>query len=435
MSFPLTQSTPADLSAKASGPSPHSIKRPAGDDGQRGAVGAWLMTIIVMLAVTVATFDRINIAVLFTNRSFHEAIGVGNNPALMGLLMSGFVFAYGISMLLFSVLGDVFGPRKSLAGITAILACVMTFMGLANSYTMMLVSRVVLGAAEGPQYGSGNAAVKRWFPSRSHSFANAIWVSGGPLSLAIGFPLVITIVAYFGWRASFFVLAAFDAALILPILWVLKDGTAMLGRPDSLATAKPHVSLLTEVGSFMRDWKFWMIFLFDCAVVTFLFGFITWLPSYLEQVRHFSLLHTGFFSALPFIFEIVGCLGGAWLADHFQRRASVCFIGMLLASASVYLATIVPDAVTAGSLLGVSGMFFGATVPTMFAIGQTVVPANVTAAGLGVYGGLASLSAGTIAPVAMGAIIGTSGYAAALTAMAVVCTVFSLSMVPLIKRY
>jgi sugar phosphate permease len=429
MSFPLArENSPEDLKKTSSAQ--------RDDGGPQATRGAWLMTIVVMLAVMVATFDRINIAVLFTNKSFHEAIGVGNNPALMGLLMSGFVFAYGISMLLFSISGDVFGPRKSLAGITAILAVVMTFMGLASSYTAMLVSRVLLGAAEGPQYGSGNAAVKRWFPSHRHSFANAIWVSGGPLSMAIGFPLVISIVAYFGWRVSFFTLAAFDALLILPILWILKDRASMTdGSDGDIKREELRVPLFTALGTFMRDWKFWMIFLFDCGVVTFLFGFITWLPSYLEQVRHFNVLRTGFFSALPFIFEIVGCLGGAWLADRFQRRALVCFVGMILASACVYSATIVPDAVAAGSLLGLSGMFFGATVPTMFSIGQAVVPARVTAAGLGVYGGLASLSAGTIAPVAMGAIIGTSGYAAALTAMAVVCTVFALSMVPLIKRY
>ena len=125
---------------------------------------AWLMTVILMLAVMVAFFDRINIAVLFTNADFHKAIGVENNPALMGLLMSGFVFAYGISMLLFSVVGDVFGPRKTLAGISGALAAVMLFMGLASSYAVMLAGRVVLGAVEGPQYGSGAAAVKRWFP-------------------------------------------------------------------------------------------------------------------------------------------------------------------------------------------------------------------------------------------------------------------------------
>ena len=415
-------------------PSPAAGRQPISEAPEVGTTRfyAWLMTVVVMLAVMVAFFDRINIAVLFTNADFHKAIGVGNNPALMGLLMSGFVFAYGISMLLFSVVGDVFGPRKALAGISGTLAAVMLFMGVASSYAVMLAGRVILGAVEGPQYGSGTAAVKRWFPIKSHAVANALWVSGGPLSQAIGFPLVIYLVANYGWRTSFFTLAAFDAILVVPILWILKDNTSAAPREH---VGQPRIPLTTAIGMFIRDWKFWMIMLFDCGVVTFLFGFSSWLPSYLEKVRHFNTLHTGLYSALPFILEIVGCFGGAWLADRYSRRALVCLVGLPTAGLFICLAMIAPNADWAAWLLGLSGMFWGATIPTMFAIGQSVIPKEVTAAGLGVYGGLASITAGTIAPVAMGAIIGSSGYPAGMIAMAVTCAVFSLSMIPLLKRY
>ena len=401
------------------------------------SANAWVMTTVVMLAVMVAFFDRINIAVMFTNADFQESIGVVNNPALMGLLMSGFVFAYGVSMLLFSVVGDVFGPRRALAGISFVLAIVMALMGMVSSYALMLSGRIALGAVEGPQYGSGTAAVKQWFPIKNHSVANAIWVSGGPLSQAIGFPLVIFLVANYGWRVSFFVLAAFDAALVLPILWVLKDGSSGLRSEPRRSPVQPQrtIPMLTAVGTFLRDWQFWMIMLFDCGVVTFLFGFSSWLPSYLEKTRHFNVLHTGLYSALPFLLQIVGCFAGSLLADRFQRRALVCLLGMPTAALLIYLAMVAPNANWAAWLLGFSGMFWGATIPTMFAIGQSVIPKEVTAAGLGVYGGIASLTAGAIAPYAMGKVIAEAGYSAGMIAMAVACALFSLSMIPLLKRY
>ena len=65
-------------------------------------------------------------------------------------------------------------------------------------------------------------------PDQNHAVANALWVSGGPLSQAIGFPLVIFLVANYGWRASFYALASFDAILVIPILWILKDRVCVI---------------------------------------------------------------------------------------------------------------------------------------------------------------------------------------------------------------
>ena len=47
----------------------------------RGVVRArWMVSFLLLLAVTTAFFDRINVAVLFTNKEFQSDIGV-SNPA------------------------------------------------------------------------------------------------------------------------------------------------------------------------------------------------------------------------------------------------------------------------------------------------------------------------------------------------------------------
>ena len=170
----------------------------------------WMVSLLLLLAVTTAFFDRINIAVLFGNRSFQNDIGV-SDPALMGLLMTAFVFPYGASALLLSVFGDVFGPRKTLSAIAAILAATMVFMGAASSYAAMLSGRFVIGVTEGPQFATATATVKRWFPQGEQALANSLWTIGSPLGSLIGFPMVIFLVAQYGWRASFYALAAMNA--------------------------------------------------------------------------------------------------------------------------------------------------------------------------------------------------------------------------------
>ena len=53
----------------------------------------WIIAFILFLAVLSAFFDRISVAVLFTNTDFQNALGTGFNPTLLGLLMTSFVFA------------------------------------------------------------------------------------------------------------------------------------------------------------------------------------------------------------------------------------------------------------------------------------------------------------------------------------------------------
>ena len=53
----------------------------------------WIIAFILFLAVLSAFFDRISVAVLFTNTDFQDAMGTGFNPTLLGLLMTSFVFA------------------------------------------------------------------------------------------------------------------------------------------------------------------------------------------------------------------------------------------------------------------------------------------------------------------------------------------------------
>ena len=137
----------------------------------------WFIASILLGAVVIAFFDRINIGVLLADASFLKTLGIQGKPALMGLLMTAFIFPYALSQFFLSFLTDIIGPRKTLALITVLLAVTMGFMGAVSSLLLILVGRVVLGVAEGPQWGANNAMVKRWFPVKEQTFASC-WTIG-----------------------------------------------------------------------------------------------------------------------------------------------------------------------------------------------------------------------------------------------------------------
>ena len=399
-----------------------------------GLRARWLVSVLLLAAVTTAFFDRINVAVLFGNKDFQSAIGVAN-PAMLGLLMTAFVFPYGASAMLFSAAGDIFGSRKTLSAIAAILAAAMLLMGAASSYPLMLTGRVVIGITEGPQFATAVATVKRWFPPQERGLANALWSIGSPLGSMVGFPLVIFLVAQYGWRASFFALAALNAFVVLPIIWMfLRDNPPE--APLSSATKREDSASFAEAfGMPARDWRFWLLPLYNSGTLIYLWGLNSWLPTYLQQARHLNLLMTGFYSALPFALMILGQLFFGWLGDTTGRRAAICGFTQAITGVLVYFAAIAPDADMAAWLIALSAGFWGGTTPSLFALSSQIIPAKITALGFGLFAGFANL-VGSSAPFIIGALIERTGdFQAGLNFLVLSCIVTSFAMVPLMRRH
>jgi sugar phosphate permease len=397
----------------------------------------WLIAAVLFLAVISAFFDRISVAVLFTNTAFQNDMGTGFNPTLLGLLMTSFVFAYGCSGVLLSFVGDIYGLRRSLAIGTACWGIFMALMGGAGSFTTMLALRILLGVAEGPQFSITNSLVKRWFPRREQARANSLWMVGSPLGSAIGFPLMIWLETTFGWRSAFLFLAVLNLLIILPfVLLVIRD------KPEAAASVAPSSpvpvaqrSYLSQVGLFCRDWRFWMLVIFNSAALIYLWGLNSWLPSYLVKVRGFDPRQTSFYAFLPFFMMFLGEVLAATLSDRIGRRAIVCFVGLFGAGVSMYGVSAISDAQTAALLIAVSAFFWGAALPPLFALASQIIPSRALASGIGVFNGIGNI-VGAFAPLVMGALISATGaFDAGLLVLVGATIIGSLAILPLAARY
>jgi sugar phosphate permease len=403
-----------------------------------GSRRRWIIAFILFLAVLSAFFDRISVAVLFTNTDFQNAMGTGFNPTLLGLLMTSFVFAYGCSGLLLSFVGDLYGLRRSLAIGTAFWGLFMALMAGAGSFTTMLTLRILLGVAEGPQFAITNSLVKRWFPRREQARANSIWMIGSPLGSAIGFPLMIYLETTFGWRSAFMFLAVLNGLIILPlVLMFIRDQPAspIAAAPAMPADKTAAPSYLSQVGLYCRDWRFWMLVIFNSAALIYLWGLNSWLPSYLIKVRGFDPRQTSLYSFLPFFMMFLGEIGAAFLSDRIGRRAIICLVGLFSAGAFMYAVSIVPDPQTAALLIAVSAFFWGSALPPLFALSLQILPARAVASGVGVFNGVGNI-VGALSPVVMGALIAHTGsFDAGLMVLVGATVAGSAAMIPLVRRF
>jgi sugar phosphate permease len=398
----------------------------------------WFVALILLCLVVTGYFDRISVAVLFTNTDFQTAMGTGFNPALLGLLMTGFFIPYGIASLFLSFTGDVFGPRRMLVVGSTVWGVLMLIMGSLNSYASMLTARIVLGIAEGPQFSWILKIISRWFPRSEHGRANTIWLAGSPLGSAIGFPLIIALVATFGWRTAFYLLAALSILVMVPLLLlIVKDRPPYRSSEIEEEEQKsPRArDILRDCGLFLKDINFWLLTITDCGELIYLWGLNSWLPTYLQKVRNFDIQHLGFYSSLPFILLFAGVITSGFLSDRFGKKAILIFIGLAGAAILLYLGTVASDSTTAAMIIALSSGFFGLAVPATYALTQQIVPTKVLASGTGVVNGIAN-TVGALAPFAMGVVISaTNDFNAGLMVLVIGSLVCSCAILPLVRRY
>jgi predicted MFS family arabinose efflux permease len=280
-----------------------------------------------------------------------------------------------------------------------------------------------------------NKVIRRWFPENEQGRANSVWMIGTPLGSAIGFPLTITIVAMFGWRASFYTLAALNLIIIVPLILAVVRDWPPEGEAEARKEEATGRSMRDDVATFLNDWRFWMVLLFNSARPPYLWGLNAWLPTYLQKVRHLDLKALGFFTSVPFALMFFGEIAGGYVSDRIGRRAIVCFIGLFGAGALVYVASLIADPYAAAAVMALSAGFWGAALPPLFVLAAQTIPSSVTASGVGVYNGVGN-RIGASSPLLVGWIIAALGsFNAGLMCWSLPDAVGACTMLPLIRRY
>ena len=87
------------------------------------------------------------------------------------------------------------------------------------SFPALLLTRVVLGAGEGPSYGTSVSAATPWLPANRRAFGLAVVTFGSAIGPAVFAPLLTFLIVVVGWRSAFALLGGIG--LLWVILWLL----------------------------------------------------------------------------------------------------------------------------------------------------------------------------------------------------------------------
>ena len=80
---------------------------------EKSGLKHWVPAFVLMVCVVLAFFDKISIAVLFSDPHFQSSMGIAEDKAKLGWLMTSFYLLM-VFISLSKLLGDIFNPKKML---------------------------------------------------------------------------------------------------------------------------------------------------------------------------------------------------------------------------------------------------------------------------------------------------------------------------------
>jgi len=337
----------------------------------------------------------------------------------LGKLFSAFWWTYALIQIPVGWLAERYGAHRVLAGGLVVWAAATVLTGIASSFSILIMLRMMLGLGESAGFPCVSKLLASVVPVKGLGQANGIVALGYLMAPGVGIWMAGHLIDHFSWRGMFFVFGA------LSMLWLAPWYTVRL---PTLATARSDPSTPTwtmvlgqkglwgtSLGLFSSNYMWYFI--------------LSWLPGYLVKERGFSMHEMEHLGTLGYLANGFSALVIGWAIDRYiARRGSAnfgyklvmviahsaavpCMLGMALGSQSVAVA----------SMFGFQ-ILMGASSPGVYAMSQILAGPRASGRWVGIQNSLGNLSGG-ISPWLTGVIVDRTGH---FTLAFIVCAGVSL---------
>ncbi|HML88167.1 MAG TPA: MFS transporter [Methylomusa anaerophila] len=369
------------------------------------------MLAILFFVLLIAYADRVNASILIADESFLRDLGLQGKPVALGMIMTLFLLPYALANMLFSPLGDVFGPRKVMTVATAAWAPAMALGGLSPSVAVLFASRILLGLAEGVHWPMQSKYVGNWFEPEKRARANSLWLMGLILGPAFSMRFLVWLIQSAGWRASFFTLALINVIPVILLWFCTADapsGIKRAGMGQAAATQPLSLSLRAYYKQIITDYRFWLVTFFSFCHASMWWGTIAWLPTYLKNTQGFSWGNTGTWASLPYFAGAIAAVLIGYFSDRLKRRGIFAVLSLLGSVAGILASLFSTSQFYAAFFITGSITSLAAGLPIIWTMLQGILPGQASGAGAGLMNGLANGGA-AFAPVMVGLFINWLG--------------------------
>lgn len=397
----------------------------------------WVVAVMFFMVYMIAGADRANIGVVvpFIKKEYH----LTNTD--IGLLASLFYITYAAVQIPSGFLFSKFGIGRILSGCMILTSISTLLMGFTSSVLQLKIARALLGASEGPLNIGIVSIINRWFPAKEKGLATGIFMSSIKFAPAFVPPLCAFIVFNWGWREVFYIFAV--PGFIIALLWLFlvkddpskskycspeeqdyilnsdaveretnkKSGIAESTSFDFLIRAR-KVEKLSTTRQIFLSWNNWACAIGYGLMVGITYSIMTWIPTYLVNVKHLSILSMGFVASAPWIGAIVGNIMGGIMSDRLfrKRRKPVMFLTSASTVVMMYVLINTPSVpALIAVLFFITGVLLNIGYSTFLVFPMGLVEKNKVPLAVSVVNTVGSIG-GAISPFVVGMILDTGGW-------------------------
>jgi len=399
----------------------------------------WRIFAIIFGLTVINLVDRVSLSIAMPTIAHEFQL----TPAIQGLILSSFFWAYALLQIPGGWLIDRYGPRRVIGWSTGLWGVFQTVAAFATGGLSLIFARVALGAAEAPLFPAGGKLNSLWLASSERGRGAVLMDCGGPLGVALGGLLIAYLIAVFGsWRTAFFIAGIATLAMAWLAWRYLRDDPAIHPGVNAAELARINEGRSTSVAEAAKAGVQGLgiarrslagILLGRASWAMVFFGLLTWGPSYLAQARGFDIKGIGAATFVIFLCGAAGSLVGGFLCDLLVRkgvRRGLAAKGLLSCSGLVALLAFLllpqlTDPYAAVALLSLTAFFL------MWGSLYWSFPALLAApARVGLIGGVMNL-AGSLGGIAVPILVGLllqhlGGYPAVLGFFALCSGLFIL---------
>jgi sugar phosphate permease len=295
--------------------------------------------VLIYFLVLITYLDRtaISLVGLRIKAAFH----LSNTQ--FGWVLGSFALAYAIFEIPTAVLGDRIGQRKIFLRIVIWWSVFTALTGAVNGLTSLIIVRFLFGAGEAGAFPNCCGVISRWLPATETSKGNA-WVSmGASTGAAIAPLIIIPIASAFGWRAPFFVSAA------IGMIWVWICYRWFRNHPGEMKKIPgKEKEFIEQNRSFIShhepfQWRqasrnpmLWALFISYFCIQWANYFFLSWMPNYLQEGKHFSEQEMKSTTSNLFAFAIVSAFLCGVFSDWLVKRKGSRFTRKSIAIISCF---------------------------------------------------------------------------------------------------
>ena len=352
------------------------------------------LVLLLAVAIFINYIDRGNLATAAP--LIKDELHLSNTQ--IGVLGSAFFLSYTLGILFAGWLSERINAYRTIALGFALWSIATALTGFAGGFAAIIALRLLLGLGESVAYPCSSKLLADYLPAHALGGPNGLLSAGSAFGSAFGTLAGGLLMALFGWRFTFFAFGFLALIWLWP--WFATTRTASARANLNQSESPPTYFRI------MRCRAAWGATLGHFSNSYALYFVLSWLPLYLVKSRGFSVAGMAELGAMTYIVAGVSAIASGWLSDRLiaagaslNRVRKTCVIGGHLGLA-VCLGVCAfggPYASIAGLVM--TGIFFGMTGSTLFAIAQTLAGSRAAAKWIGLQNSLANIAGIVYGPI------------------------------------